>query len=463
MGHTLETCPSEVIEEVVKLLDWKDIQNLRLTGKEISTKASQGRFRGTCLSKYVDLTNDALRAFTTTLQSLGEVPRVKHLYLVGLVPKKNEPLRQPVGESHLLVEAFNEIAKRSTNGRLESLTLRMAVACSDGTRLLPVEVNDNPDRVKVLIAPRGTTIPKNVWSCAAETWKLMLRALAASELRVENINAFNEADMHRCSIPCDHIGTKYGPGLAESVKSLKSLSLSICDRVFHVAEDSRGRAVTFEVDSSDSEDTTTDYHAQAAEEENFVGIAKLIELCPRLEDLNLHYFHMYNKKLNVLTEFRSERILQHVVELDKLPRLTGCTLRGLSARGDDLLDLIARTRPERLSLQTIQLCQGRFAPIIEYCGSDEAGMKALLLDTLYEPREGHGGNEMVHFDVDVDRYPAITDVLEAHLASISGGSERLQRDQDTIKLPIPFFVSCPWFIGSPFTVAYRTRQRLEYG
>lgn len=57
-----------------------------------------------------------------------------------------------------------------------------------------------------------------------------------------------------------------------------------------------------------------------------MGISQLMQLCPRLECLDLHYVHIYEQKVNVFSEFRSERILQHVVELSRLPKLVGCTL-----------------------------------------------------------------------------------------------------------------------------------------
>ncbi|KAI5460961.1 hypothetical protein BGZ63DRAFT_358404 [Mariannaea sp. PMI_226] len=441
MGSRLENCPNEIIEAISQLLELEDIRNLRLSSKSLSQKTLHGRFRYFCHSKHLDIRDEALRGFIGVFQSQADLPPVKELYLFGLVWKQDQPHHDPEEESSLLVEAFNEIAKRSTDGCLKSLTLRLAVIR-----------NDTPERV-VSIAPRGTTIPKSVWSCATETWNTTLRALAASHLRVESINGFNEADMVRCSIPCDWLGVDYcyGLGLAESLKPLKSLSLSISDKIFNLKKESN---IAFSVgeDSDDSEyGSTRDYRAEAAEEENFTGIAKLLRLCPHLEYLDLHYFHMYNRKINVHTEFDSERILRNVVELDKLPRLMECKLRGITANGEDLLRFLTRTRPCHLSLETIHLSRGTFGPIIEYCRSEEADMKELLLDSLYEPAES-GRNNIIHFTG-----------LQGSLRAGPGASEKILRDRDTMRQSIPFFSSRPAFVTAPWKSARTTRQRLEYG
>lgn len=138
-----------------------------------------------------------------------------------------------------------------------------------------------------------------------------------------------------------------------------------------------------------------------------MGISQLIQLYPHLEYLDLHYFHIYNQRINVFSDFRSERILQHVVELSKLPKLIGYTLGGLLASGEDLLDFVARTKPRSLSLQVMG--------------------------------------------------------CHSYLASLQDGCERLQRDQGTIRQPVSFSVSKPIFIGSPGTAEYKRRQCLEYG
>lgn len=86
------------------------------------------------------------------------------------------------------------------------------------------------------------------------------------------------------------------------------------------------------------------------------------------------------------------RLLSEVVNLDKLPRLTRCTLRGVYAAPADLLGFVRRTGVADLSLEHICLVSGTFGPLFDYCASGEAPITSLSLVDLYEP-----GAPTVHF------------------------------------------------------------------
>lgn len=439
MRPCLESCPDHVVERVIASLELEDIQNLRLAGRAIAHKASRGRFRRMSESKYVDITVEALQTFTIGLQTLIVLPQLKWLYLVGLV-KQSEPHSQREEVSGLLVEAFNGVAKRSRNACLESLTLRIAVVGKDGAISLPVKV----------IHPAAR---KRVWTCAVETWQTTMRALASSRLRLKKLNVFNDADMQRCSLPCNEIGLNHSErlDLTESFGTLSSLSLSICRIIDDegAVDEFKDKACYHGEDEGEHNGIKSD-HVNAGDDANPANLAKLVGLCPLLEHLELHYCRSRGQRSSSLSNYHSKRILQQLVDLKELPRLIWCTLRGISTSEEHLLQFITRTKPSHLSLQTIHLQQGTFTPIINYCTSDEGNIKTLLLDTLYE-RESSYQDKMVHFSE-----------TQWSLASLQGGSERLLRGQDTVKHPVTFFVSRPWFIGSPRTVAYRMRQRLEY-
>ena len=267
-----------------------------------------------------------------------------------------------------LAKAFDEIAMRSSIQSLPTLILQSAVIFSDGTRLLP----DAAYGILVPDAIRGITIPQIVWYCATRTWNLTLRALAASQLRIENHDGFNGPGMIDHGIPCDQfdMDRQLMAGLTEPFKLLKSLSLRICDRVFET-DDEGGNRLTV-------------YPAEAANEENFVGISKLIKVCPRLASLDLRYHHRYLRKVEVLQDFPFDKILQYVAELNQLPKLQALSLYGLTTSGEVLLDLITRTAPVSLSLKHVRLRHGTFDPIFAYCRSDEANVEAMYLQNLCE-------------------------------------------------------------------------------
>jgi hypothetical protein len=409
MRPCLESCPDLIIELVTASLELGDIQNLRLAAKALSEKASGGRFRRLCESKHVDVSVDALQAFISGLQSCSVLLPVKRLWLTGLFPTQSEPLRQKEKELGLLVEAFNEMVKHSGGAALESLTLRVAVIGEDDARSLPVEVIDS-------------TIQKRMLTCAVETWQSTLRALTASQLPVGKLNAFNDTDMQQCGLPYHHIwlNRSQHKDLAASLKPLTFLSLSFCRSKLDNDDDIEGKF--------------------------FDDVTKLVSLCPDLNHIELHYFlGGYS-----LSRAHSDTIFHRMLDLGTLPRLTRCILRGISSDEEDLLRFIKETKPSHLSLETVNLRSGTFAPIIDYCTSDEADIKSLLFDTLYEKEDTE--HRMVQFHGRQDSQ-----------ASLQGGSERLVRDQDSIKQPTSFFVSPPFFIGSPMTADYTRRQQLEYG
>lgn len=55
------------------------------------------------------------------------------------------------------------------------------------------------------------------------------------------------------------------------------------------------------------------------------------------------------------------------------------------------------------------------------------------------------------------------DGRERSLTALRDASERLLWDCNTAKQPVSYFISRLEFIGRPLTVAYRARQRLEFG
>ncbi|KAK2877147.1 hypothetical protein FQN49_001391 [Arthroderma sp. PD_2] len=447
---SIGACPDWIVEQIVAWLDLADIRSLRLTCKTVSIKSSQGRFQRLLQSKSVDLTSEALQTFTATRDYSSQL---KNLNLVGLARKANlqaDADKRRETETSLLTEAFDEIAQCKDNGCLESLTLRVAIVYQDGTRLLPVDT-------------RGRWgMPKRVWACAVETWQVTLRALTASQLRIKRLNVFNDADMQLCSLPCDRLNTVdlQDAGLAKSLAAVKSLSLSISDRIFDDDKDMYEPGEEDEyydkLETESEEETLRDFHAEAGDDNNFVGVAKLVKLCTQMEDLEFHYYRVFNRYINVAKDFRSERILQCVVELENLPRLRQVKLRGIQATERDLLNFIKRTDPSDLSLETIKLEKGTFASIIHYCTSNShANLHALQLDTLYE-RGRSGYQVMVQFS---GREGSRTVVVDA---TGTAASERLERRGADIRQPVLFSLSHSVFIGAPSTAVYKMRQRLEF-
>ncbi|CAM1510061.1 Fc.00g003960.m01.CDS01 [Cosmosporella sp. VM-42] len=394
MPSPLESCPAEIVECIVRLLDLKDICSLRLSCISLAAKSSQYRFKTFFRSQHVDVTTDALEAFAQGLPAKG--------------------------------------ASIANRGSLRSPTLRVAVFREENDRVLPVEVHQ-------------LCVSKILWQCTTQTFATALRALAASTLRIESLNVYNDLDMQRCSLACEQLNIIdwNDAGLAKSLETLSSLSISISTEVFGFQEDDYENEYDLKKQSAEAQ-------AKAEDETNFLGLSRLFQLCNRLENFELHFLRVYS---NIMHHFNCEIILKHVVELKQLPRLKRCSLRGMPAREVDLLEFIKWTNVCELSLESVKLQAGTFKSIIEYCTSETANITKVYFNALYE-RHDHiemiffdgGGKSRVGFYSERDR-----------------ASEWLEREGNIIRRPITYHLRLRWGMRNPYMVEWRRSQRTEYG
>ena len=479
MSPSLEDCPNEVIEGIVVLLDLNDICGLRQCNRTLATKTTQNHFKSYFRSKHVDITDSALRTFVDITQPGWLGCLIQHLVLVGVVNNtkaleyilEEESYLEEEGKGNrekqikaqqdleileqrqtdyeqlhgsgtdvsLLSEAFSNIVANSKTGKLLSLSIEVAVYREDAEKRLP---------------PLAGGSWRFIWQSAADTFHIALRSLAASNLLIEKLSIFNDRQLQRCSLACDELGSIdfEHKGLAISLASLKSLSVSISDRViFHSkkdAERSDDPADEIDWDESDEERDIDDVKAEAADRGNFIGLAKLLQLSSQLEDLEIH---QYGLSTGVLTQadLHRERLLQRVAEIDTPPNLKRIELRGLHVREEDLLAFIRRTGVRKLSMHNVRMSLGTFRSVFNYCTSDAAGMEELYFDELFEQHlrlyfDGPG-----HF-----RFPPLTG---------PGGSDTLERAGAEVKQQISYRSAQEVGIGSPATMEYKLQRWREYG
>jgi hypothetical protein len=74
MSPSLENCPNEVIESIVVLLGLSDICSLRQSSRALASKTTQNHFESYFLSKHVDITGSAFRAFVDVTARLARLP-----------------------------------------------------------------------------------------------------------------------------------------------------------------------------------------------------------------------------------------------------------------------------------------------------------------------------------------------------------------------------------------------------
>ncbi|EXL39579.1 hypothetical protein FOCG_17818 [Fusarium oxysporum f. sp. radicis-lycopersici 26381] len=275
----LESCPEPVVECIAQLLDLDDIRNLRLSCKSLALESSQYHFRTFFRSKHVNVTVDALRTFSEGIQAGG---------LRCLIHK---------------------------NGSLRLLTLRVAIVRNGEETPLPVD--------------SGPLVPlqKSVWLCTMHTFDTVVSALAASSLRIDGLDIFSEPNIRRPSLASDQINAIdwNGSGFAKSLATLRSLSISLSTRVFAFR---RALQENKQDVGRSSKNDAAEVQAEAEDENDFVGLSRLLRLCNQLENLEIDYLRIPMGYSALVGHFYYETILQRIVELDRLPILKHCKFLG---------------------------------------------------------------------------------------------------------------------------------------
>jgi hypothetical protein len=449
----LERCPEPIVECIVQLLDLDDIRNLRITCKSLALKSSQYHFRTFFRSKHVNVTVDALRTFAEGIDAGGLRCLIQYLYLVGINKEceGRKPGRQSdwqkeetqrTQEVNLLSQAFNGLAKYSKNGSLRLLTLRVAIVRNGEETTLPAE--------------SGPLVPlqKSVWLCTMRTFDTVVSALAASNLRIDGLNIFSELDIQPPSLAYYQINTIdwNDSAFAKSLATLRSLSISLSTRV---SEFRRALQENKEDVGRSSMKDVAEVQAEAGDENDFVGLSRLLRLCNQLENLEVDYLRIPMGYSALVGHFYYETILQRTVELDTLPILKRCKFSGISAKETDLLGFIQRTRVRELSLEKSILCKGTFRSIFDYCISRAASMTKLQFDTLYEISYERPHREKMIFFAGGGKsrigFPS------------ASATEWLDQEGESVRTSITYYTSPLTPIDNPWNPEWRRFRRAEDG
>lgn len=457
----------------------------------MAAKVNQRHFQSFFRSKKVDITETSLEAFVAVTQpnSLGCL--VEDLALVGIVnnPKMletmllgktgtvpehlaglvsaterwyspeelgnaeldleklrsrrvvHEKLRQSGRDVTLLAKAFSNIAAYGKICRLRSLSLKVAVHSEDA-------INRR--------SPGRGYGWEYTWQITADTYQTLMSALAASELEIESLQIFSDPRMRCCSIARDKVTAVdfADPGLATSLATVRSLSISISDRMIEPRKRDSGmtgktrEAIHWFVSQKEKDIETMS--VEAADDSNFIGLAKLIDLCRNIRELDLHYYKLRFEQLRN-PDLHVDRVLRQIIETasDSLAKVQKCRLRGLKVREEDLLALVEQPSIKELALEnTHMIGGGKFAPIFDYCTSATAGMQRLFFDDLFE-------HKMLHFEG-----PG-----EAKFPSMGGsaGPNTLTREGADVQRKINYTFAHGRSMGSGQTHTWHRQRVAEYG
>jgi hypothetical protein len=236
MGSLIENCPFDVINEIINHLDPDAIRNLRLSCKTLAIKSSSSYgVKALFQSKHVELTERALRTCAEGTQAGGLYCLIKELTLSSIAGGDDNAPRQTrqgrvqlwrKNKDSLLSQSFIALKTNGPTGRLASLSLDVVVPPHLKARLQPINARAEYDW-------------RPLSEAAVDTFHTIFRALATSQLRIESLNMFNGPGEQRCSIPCNALSKVDwdSEGMAESLSSMRSLSISLSNRASKSDED----------------------------------------------------------------------------------------------------------------------------------------------------------------------------------------------------------------------------------
>ena len=425
--------PNEVIDNVLGTLQLADMCNLRLCSRDLAAKTVQPRFKSFYHSKSIRLQLTALERFANVTRGSGLGCLVRNLTIVGQVenygrvPSRGRHKARSQGDSvsadeelALLAVGFGNIAAAANGGR--SILHLLKLAYSDGRAKIPGKgyKDSYTDTLRRW---------RPIWQCAATTCQTVLSALETSRLSTERLQLFNDFDLQRCSLACSALQT-----ILDVVKpvlvlgTLTHLSLSISD-----AEDSA----------------------------KLSGLRKVLEMCPRLEDLDLHQFSLGFKNLpetkllsrRAISDERDPRdfspsaqdnltgLFRNAAEAHPMPgRLSHVRLDGFDTTGEDLLRFVRRAAPQHITLSHIRLAAGSFQPLFDYFTTPSSANIVVDLE-LRDLREGELS---VIFD--------------------ESDTQSLQREDGGVLLhPIAYQARTVYYQGGPDLRERMRRKRYVYG
>ncbi|KAK8134606.1 hypothetical protein PG984_006618 [Apiospora sp. TS-2023a] len=465
----LESCPTEIIDSIAKCLDVTDAGSLRLSSRCLRAKATQAHFRSYFHLKRVKVSSRHLEKLEEVTRRGSFGCEIRDLTLVGVVnntkrleanverrPKdaesqrhleilqerrrEYEQSRDSGSIVRLLSDAFKNIAVNTVAGKLHSLSLEVVVYRHDADHELP-PVDGGSWRL--------------IWQSAAETFRIVFAALQESQLQVDELNLYNGSQLQRCSIAINEFSSVdfSDPKLSQTLGSVRSLSISVSDRILDLAREEQESGDSADEISNYSTDSDEDLELEAVmlkahDPNNFTGLADLITACSNLQSLSIHQYGLNNRC------FYRKCIFQcSIARFPTLPPIEQCTLSGVYLHENDLLAFLGKCSASlrEFSMRTVTMMYGSaFRACFEYLASGQVpNLEYLYLDGLSSM-----GSPIYFADVGEPRFS----VVDSH-----GGNALERNGREDARRPIVY--SSPSPIFAPVTAERKKwlqEQRREY-
>lgn len=367
MSPRLFNLPSELIEMVVCLFEYRDICNLRLVSRAIDVASTQARYTSFFGCKKIKLGSSVVSRFAAI---------TKYSYFVGLLQdltltrteKGQTTERFSSGDADMLCRAFRNLCnlqKQSDQYSLRSLTVGVS------------EEAIAPSKVISQSIPRS-----GAGALAART---TLRVVNDSNISIEKIDLLYHS--LACSVPCCIFKGLFEPIQPSTNWSvLRCLSLSLTHHAKNAAE----------ARLDDKYNDAFDFAVRESAEAGTRRVQALVDffsLIPNIEELSLHW---YSKRLKSLSftaaEFLENYWFDQVSLTVSFHNLKHLILRGLCLAQQTLQKVLTAPHLQQVHLEYIRLT-GSLRPILAILTGPNTAITQFYLDDIYAHR-------LVHFTVE---------------------------------------------------------------
>ncbi|RAK95663.1 uncharacterized protein BO80DRAFT_485991 [Aspergillus ibericus CBS 121593] len=387
--------PAVVVDVIVDHLDLQSIKALRLTNRAWSKLCLGPRFKSFIRHQTTNLTAESLKSLMELAchPDLGSV--VKQLTILADVydpsllkrvlhtRRCEDRTRMPRLTARDCTQDELEQARAGLQW-LEEKSLTCLLVDEDVIGKILATILDHFGQLDLIAleatmttAPRGDIFKSLgewhiIWVQATQVYHIAMTALAQSRIEVEALSVYRETI--RCGVPSneitDFMNNLDAKGWAfSSGQSIKYFALDLSMRVDSNPErlaEERDQLERYERENrrrwtGNLGALQADLHPEAVAEDNFPGVARLLQKMPNLESLVLSLRRTVKGDVNPY-----HQLFDAIAEIH-LPLLGTLSLLGIYATSDSLLRFLQHHPTIReLSLEKIDLSSGSWEPVLQH-------------------------------------------------------------------------------------------------
>ncbi|KAL8855445.1 MAG: hypothetical protein Q9178_007915 [Gyalolechia marmorata] len=244
-----------------------------------------------------------------------------------------------------------------------------------------------------LITPSAAREWHPTWIRGSQVYQIVMLAIAHSGVAVNTLTIYHGP--LRCSIPTWDVNqllpTLDSMNFAAAAQHIRAICLSVSTKVETDAQKiadarasmSEADRAYYEAGMGTTADLLSDEDPVALADENYPGIARLLERMPNLETLHLHLYNTLKGSANSYV-----KVFSSIADELVFPSLCRLTLRCLYCDEASLLKFLrAHAKIERLELREIHLLSGSWSPILEHLVTMPS-LQHVTFHNLWRPEEG---------------------------------------------------------------------------